>query len=1118
MLRNHCKDRVSSLYPSKSRIYIMKKLIAFCCIITAFITITYADADPSAQYTDAFLDMREAERAESNADWALAKTKYQAALDLLQAIRQANPSWNTTMVETRLKDCTEKLKSVTDKVPAPSQPTPPPAPEATPAPSAEATPAPAPAASQGALNAEFKAPDATEKLRADLARTNDELTRLKTEQSDLLKQLNAARSEAQEAASGAPRIKMLTDENAHLLQQLASDNKLITDLRSQIAAAEAKNVGTDDVNKLRAQLSDTTAKTKRLEASQTALENQLAEQAKQLADAKDASARAVKLQQDNENLTTQVATLTKQVQDLQTQVTAKNAGSSETASLNQKIATLEKQNTDLKANLTAAEQKAAAAPKVATKTIVSSDTDELKKLRAELETAQAELARTTKSTQSLQKENTGLDSQLADARAEISRLKAESDKVTGQSTQNFGPAPRASEDTGSRALNQKIASLEKQNDELRTQLETAKKTPKIVTTSNEAELKTLRDQLTKTRAQLAEAQRPNPYFQTLQEQNAKLNDDITKANKQIAALKKQLTAKPTAAPATESSEVKALRAELADAKAQLANAQKTVTVPTQNFGPAPRASETEPRIPALEQQIASLKKANADLAADLAAAEKKAAQAPKVETRVETKTVKVVSSDTEELNKLRTALAEAEKKAAAVPKVETKTVTVVSSDTAELNKLRSELTGVKAELAKARKTTTAPTQNFGPAPRASETEPRIPALEQQIASLQKANADLKAGLTAAEKKTAQAPKVETRVETKTVKVVSSDTDELNKLRSELAAARTEAEQAKTAQARVAELQNENQKLASQLSATGNRGYVQSARPAGSSEIADLQKQNETLKAELEAAQKKAAVTPKVETKTVTVVSTDTAELKKLRSELAAARTETQKAQAAGTRAEELFKSNRELTSQLSSNQKQINDLQQLLAAKNAEPPKTIIKENTEELNKLRTELAATQAEIKRTKALSEQLAGLQEQNKQLYAKLQAAQRPSIVTGLTAEQSSEVASLRAQIADMRGQISRAKESNAVLDDLTKENAKLKNRLAAANTAPVAAPAITATPTPSAALTPAVSSEQEMAMLKQLRKENSYLLNVLQRYAEENPELKHRLSVIQQQSGK
>jgi chromosome segregation ATPase len=941
----------------------MKKLIAFCCIVASLATFTQpsrAEADPAKDYTEAFLAMREAERAEANSEFAKAQAKYKFALELLTTIRKDNPTWNTTMVEHRFNDCTTKLQAVSEKVPAQPEPSPAPAPEPTPAPTPqpETTPAPSPAPGT-ALTAEFKAPDATNQLRADLARTNAEITRLKAQQTDLQNQLAAARTAA-ETTGTTPRIERLTTENKNLLQQLANNNKLIEDLRAKLATAEAKSTKSAELNKLRSQLADAAAKTQRLETSQTELENRLADQAKQLAEAKEAAARTAQLQKDNEKLTAQLASLNKQVQDLQAQLNAKTDGKAEIATLNEKLASLEKQNTDLRTQLDTAEKKAAQPPKVETKvetkTVISSDTDELNKLRAQLETAQAELARTTKNTQTLQKENTGLEAQLADANNEINRLKTQSDKSTGRGTQNFGPAPRSSSDTAIKSLNQEIAKLEKQNADLRTQLNAAKKAPKPASVkNNDAELKDLRDQLAKTRAQLAEAQRPNPYLQNLQKQNSELNDRINDANNQIAQLKKQLQAKQPPAPATESAELKSLRAELATAKAELQTAQQ---------------------------------------------------------------------------------------KAAAAPTVQTKTI------------------------------------------------------------------------------------------------VSSDTAELTKLRADLAAAQAEAKQAKASQTRITELQHENENLTAQLATTGNRGYIQSARPAGSAEVADLKKQNAALRAEVEkvkttgnkevqelksrlekqnsdlraelAAAQKAT---KVETKTV--IKTDTEELNKLRAQLASAQAETDKAKATGTRAEELSKANLDLSDQLSTTQKQITDLQQQLAAKNAEPPKTIVKTDIEELNKLRAELAATRDEIARTKSLAGQVATLEAQNKELSTKLQATRRPAIVTGVTAEQSTELAQLRSEIAAMRAETTRAKQSTQLIEKLAQENTALKSQLAATTSQPPAG-AIIVQPAPATAPAAALSPEQEAAILKKLRQENSYLLNVLKEYSQENPELKARLRKLQQQS--
>ena len=182
----------------------------------------------------------------------------------------------------------------------------------------------------------------------------------------------------------------------------------------------------------------------------------------------------------------------------------------------------------------------------------------------------------------------------------------------------------------------------------------------------------------------------------------------------------------------------------------------------------------------------------------------------------------------------------AEKKAAGKPPADTKAI-------------QAELAKAKADLESARKTNQA-----------------------QVADLERQNKALAADLAAA-KKTTGMPGVES--------------EELAKLRQELAAAKAEAEKAKQSSSRLSDLERENKRLALQLAdarkladadkvITGvtpgqNFGPARAAAPVNP-EITKLQQQNDDLKQLLAATQKKADAK----------VASATAEAKKAREEVA----------------------------------------------------------------------------------------------------------------------------------------------------------------------------------------------------------------------------------------
>ena len=89
----------------------MTKRLTFCLLLiglTISATIARAAGDPAKLYTDAYILIRDGERAEAKSDWAAAQAKYAAAQNILEGIRKDSPDWSAQMVEFRLKDCATK--------------------------------------------------------------------------------------------------------------------------------------------------------------------------------------------------------------------------------------------------------------------------------------------------------------------------------------------------------------------------------------------------------------------------------------------------------------------------------------------------------------------------------------------------------------------------------------------------------------------------------------------------------------------------------------------------------------------------------------------------------------------------------------------------------------------------------------------------------------------------------------------------------------------------------------------------------------------------------------------------------------------------------------------------
>jgi hypothetical protein len=320
-----------------------------------------------------------------------------------------------------------------------------------------------------------------------------------------------------------------------------------------------------------------------------------------------------------------------------------------------------------------------------------------------------------------------------------------------------------------------------------------------------------------------------------------------------------------------------------------------------------------------------------------------------------------------------------------------------------------------------------------------------------------------------------------------------------------------------------QLQAENHQLKSDL--------TDAKRAAKSSSQVDaLAKENKDLKAQLAAAEKKAAAV-----KPPAPVPVDSSEAKKLRTELANANAEIDRLKKAGTTPPQNF--------------------QQGSSTVIASPVVAAPPSDSAELKNLRAELNKTRAEADAAKKSAAQVPDLQKQNKDLSAKLAAAEKKtniaptdsSEVKSLRAEldksnaevadlkkqvaakpviapapvpvgDNNEVKGLRAQLSDTQKQLDQSKKSASQIPDLEKQNQDLNAKLAAADKKASARAAELekenkdlnsklAAEKKEEAEAPTVAPD--VRVMKHLRDENSYLRNLLDTYAEQNSELKGQL---------
>jgi chromosome segregation ATPase len=441
------------------------------------------------------------------------------------------------------------------------------------------------------------------------------------------------------------------------------------------------------------------------------------------------------------------------------------------------------------------------------------------------------------------------------------------------------------------------------------------------------------------------------------------------------------------------------------------------------------------------------------------------------------------SAQTKELTQqnqdLSTQLAEARKQAATPPPVTNITPAPPAVDDSKLKDLQAQIAKSEADAARARK---------------------------QADELAQQNSALRTKLSAAAKPAPATPPapaegnrgyfIRTGTDAELRKQNASLAEELKKLQNELAAANQQTAKARKANT---DLQQQNRQLATRLSARkseqpakpGNRGYLVGGTAATNAPAVDrLQQENAMLLAELQKTRTALAKVRIESTNLRTARDKDTEQL----------RTETEQGRKAAAEPQKLRGENQELTAKVAALQKQAD------AARATVTPARPAMESAE-VAKLRAELQKTRDEAERSqKSGDSRVAELTKQNQQLSAALAAAQKPTAAP----RDGDEVRQLRAALAAAKADAEEAKRGEKRVATLEAQNAELRAQLAAAQKQPPAPrePAdLRKLRTDLDKLQTTVNKNAEM--MEQLRRENSFLKNLLDTYAARNPELKGQL---------
>jgi chromosome segregation ATPase len=328
-----------------------------------------------------------------------------------------------------------------------------------------------------------------------------------------------------------------------------------------------------------------------------------------------------------------------------------------------------------------------------------------------------------------------------------------------------------------------------------------------------------------------------------------------------------------------------------------------------------------------------------------------------------------------------------------------------------------------------------------------------------------------------------APGSSTVIASPPVAAPPADSAEMKKLRAELSKTRTEADAAKKSAAQVPDLEKQNKDLSTKLAIADKKASTPAVDPAELKRVraeadsaradadkarkssTDLEKKNADLSTQLASAKKEAAAKP--------AVPTESPELKKARADLDAARADTAaQTKKSAAQLSDLQKQNRDLSDKLAATEKktsiaptdsteyknlraeldrshaEVADLKKQVAAKPGVAPVPVA--DSSEVKTLRAQLADTHKQLDQANKSASQLSDLQKQNKDLSAKLAAADKNAAAAAakpVPVDNSAELKKLRDELAATRAEADKGKKASARINELEKKNKDLSAKLAA-----------------------------------------------------------------------
>jgi len=516
-----------------------------CTLFSLFVAVALVDAasDPADQFLNAYFLIQDGDTAQKANDSAKAVGKYKEALDILQALKKSDPTWNPHIVDYRIKYCSKNIATLS------------------PAGSSAATTAEPGAESMTAIIQGLPTGTELEKIQ----KLEEELKASRQENLKLRDQLTTIESELKQVKEeNTEKINTLNEQNQELAEKLAQAQTQLASMQQRAEAAEAKVA---EVEKIRAQFAklQSTAdaleeRNKDLEAGSKQMQTELAklrEQFKAAAVPLDKQLRDLKIQ--NKEMTerlarseavsssmkdvvvsskTRLRTYEARLDELARQnekLAAENKGvqklREEIASLKEKLTTsqsqydtklktLQQQNDALAKRLSDSEKTVVAMQKASVGS--SESVKEIQTLRQQLNSARTDLEKS-------QERNRELDQHAKEYQGQIEKLKTQMAGKSAPVADATGRSPSAAEVKKLQGENARLAALVEQQSRKQT------------------ESKAQQEKAAKEMALLEKK-----YRELQQQLNVRESTEKPPRSEEQALLKQPFVAKPTPAATTSS--------------------------------------------------------------------------------------------------------------------------------------------------------------------------------------------------------------------------------------------------------------------------------------------------------------------------------------------------------------------------------------------------------------------------------------------------------------------------------------------------------------------------------------------------------------------------------------